>query len=115
MTESVQRVLLEVGANEYPRVERGMTLGSVIEHRKSGDWAVITDVLDDGRIRFLNLEEVGDDTIRLFEDAHGLVEHLEIARNAAAADEGGEYFAPPHIFDVLGPVHPDYQRGEDDE
>lgn len=105
-----QRTLLEARANDYPHVERGMTLGTVCEHRASGTWVAVTDLLDDGRVRVLDLDEVTDTTVKFFETAAGCVEHAQLAREVARTDEGTEYLAPPDRFEVLGPTHPDHQR-----
>ena len=109
---SVQRPLHEARANEYPHVERGMTLGTVIEHRPSGEWAIVTDVRDDSRIKILRLEAVPDTDIATLEDAIGCVEHVRIARGIAARMDGEQYIAPPERFKVLGPTHPEYQRND---
>jgi len=92
-----------------------MTLGTVIEHPESGDWGIITDIRDDGRIRFVNLEEVPDDAIATLESAVGCVEHAGIARGIAANQDGVEYHAPPEKFEALGPIHPEYQRSREGE
>lgn len=110
LRKAIQRPLEEARANEYTHVERGMTLGTVVEHRESGDWALVIDTLDDGRIRILNLEEVSDADIATLEDALGCVQHARRGRQIAAGLDGGEYLAPPEIFEVLGPTHPEFQR-----
>lgn len=115
MPDSIQRTIEEANANEYPHVGRGMTLGTIVEHSETGDWGLVLDTLDDGRIRFLNLEETPDADIATLEDAKGCVQHARIGRQIAAGLDGGEYFAPPEIFDVLGPIHPEHQRNENDD
>jgi hypothetical protein len=112
-TCTAQRTLEEARANDFEHAGRGMTLGSVIEHRDTGGWGLVTDIRDDGRVRFLNLEEVPDADIATLEEANGCVEHARIGRGIAARHDGVEYHAPPEVFDVLGPVHPEYQRGPD--
>lgn len=99
---------------DWPATDDGATVGTICEYtRDDWTWVAITDVLDDGEnVKFVNLDELGDDWTQRFEDADDLRDHAHLARTAAIR-EGAHYHAPADIFKPLGPLHPEH-RGDGD-
>lgn len=98
-----------------------IAVGTVLEY-DDWQWAVVSEIADDRdepMVGFILLDELDDEVIERLEPAYGCRQHYRAVQEFRDTEHeywtSVDYLVEDDIWQVLGPVHPDYRDGDSSE